>query len=101
MLLVVGLFNYTLVLTDAGKVIPVNSASANTVTIPLNSNVAFPIGTVITLVQTGAGQTTVSPDTGVTLQGEGAKYKLKAQYAAGSILKTAINTWVIFGNLAV
>jgi len=93
--------NYTLVLTDAGKVIPVNSASANTVTIPLNSSVAFPTGTVITLVQTGAGQTTISPDAGVTLQSEGNKYKLKAQYAAGSILKTATNTWVAFGNLAV
>jgi hypothetical protein len=90
---------YTLVLTDAGKVLPVTNASANTVTVPPNSSVAFPTGSVVTLVQTGAGQTTIVAGAGVTIQSESSKLKLKAQYATAGLLKTATDTWVAFGNL--
>jgi hypothetical protein len=51
---------YTLVLSDAGKVIEIGNAAANTVTIPANSSVAFPIGTQIIVRQTLAGLTTVA-----------------------------------------
>jgi hypothetical protein len=91
--------SYTLVLSDAGKVIPISNASANNVTVPLNSSVAFPIGSVITLIQTGAGQTTIVATSGVTIQSENSKLKLKAQYATAGLLKTATDTWVAFGNL--
>jgi hypothetical protein len=90
---------YTLVLTDAGKVLPISNASANTVTVPPNSSVAFPTGTVVTLVQTGAGQTTIVAGSGVTINSENSKLKLKAQYATAGLLKTATDTWVAFGNL--
>lgn len=93
--------SYTLALTDASKVIPISNASANNVTVPLNSSVAFPIGTVITLIQTGAGQTTIVAGSGVTIQSENNKLKLKAQYATAGLLKTDIDTWVAFGNLVV
>jgi hypothetical protein len=91
--------SYTLVLSDAGKVIPISNASANNVTVPLNSSVAFPIGSVVTLIQTGAGQTTIVATSGVTIQSESSKLKLKAQYATAGLLKTATDTWVAFGNL--
>ena len=91
--------SYTLVLSDAGKVIPVSNSSANNVTVPLNSSVAFPIGSVVTLIQTGAGQTTIVATSGVTIQSESSKLKLKAQYATAGLLKTATDTWVAFGNL--
>jgi hypothetical protein len=91
--------SYTLVLADANKVIPVSNASANTVTIPTNTSVAFPTGTVVTVVQTGAGQTTVAGASGVTVNSEGSRLKLKGQYAAASLLKTDTDTWVAFGNL--
>lgn len=91
--------SYTLVLSDVGKVIPISNASANTVTVPLNSSVAFPVGSVVTLIQTGAGQTTIAPSAGVTIQSESSKLKLKAQYATAGLLKTATDTWVAFGNL--
>jgi hypothetical protein len=93
--------SYTLVLSDAGKVIPISNASANTVTVPPNSSVAFPTGSVVTLVQTGAGQTTIAAGSGVTIQSESSKLKLKAQYATAGLLKTATDTWVAFGNLVV
>jgi hypothetical protein len=91
--------SYTLVLTDASKVLPVNNASANTVTVPPNSSVAFPTGSVITLIQTGAGQTTITAGAGVTIQSESSKLKLKGQYATAGLLKTDTDTWVAFGNL--
>jgi len=91
--------SYTLVLSDVGKVIPVSNASANNVTVPPNSSVAFPTGSVITLIQTGAGQTTIVAGAGVTIQSENSKLKLKAQYATAGLLKIATDTWVAFGNL--
>jgi len=91
--------SYTLVLTDASKVLPVSNASANNVTVPPNSSVAFPIGSVVTIVQTGAGQTTIVAGSGVTINSENSKLKLKAQYATAGLLKTATDTWVAFGNL--
>ena len=93
--------SYTLVLTDASKVLPVSNASANTVTVPPNSSVAFPIGSVVTLIQTGAGQTTITAGAGVTIQSESSKLKLRGQYAAATLLKTDTDTWVAFGNLVV
>ena len=91
--------SYTLVLTDASKVLPVSNASANTVTVPPNSSVAFPIGSVVTLIQTGAGQTTITAGAGVTIRSEDSKLKIKAQYAVAGLLKTDTDTWVAFGNL--
>jgi hypothetical protein len=90
---------YTLVLDDAGKVIPISNSSANTVTVPLNSSVAFATGTVVTLIQTGSGQTSITGSVGVTIQSENSKLKLKAQYATAGLLKTDTDTWVAFGNL--
>ena len=90
---------YTLVLSDAGKVLPINNSSANTVTVPTNASVAFPTGSVVTLLQTGAGQTSITGSAGVTIQSESSKLKLKAQYATAGLLKTDTDTWVAFGNL--
>ena len=92
---------YTLVLSDAGKVLPINNSSANTVTVPANSSVAFPTGTTISLLQTGAGQTSITGAAGVTIQSENSKLKIKAQYALAGLLKTDTDTWVAFGNLTV
>jgi hypothetical protein len=93
--------NYTLVLSDAGKIITMTVSSANTLTIPLNSSVAFPIGTAITIIQLGTGQTTISGASGVTLRSEGSKLKLKAQYAVAGVVKIATDTWAVFGNVNV
>jgi len=58
---------YTLVAGDQSAVITMSNASANTLTIPTNSSVAFPIGTVILIYMLGAGTTTITGDTGVTV----------------------------------
>jgi len=90
---------YTLVLTDDNRMVEMNNASGTTLTIPLNSSVAFPIGTMITILQTGAGQTTVAGAAGVTVNGTPG-LKLRAQYSAATCIKRATNTWVLIGDLA-
>ena len=90
---------YTFALSDTGKFVELSNASAITATLPPNSSVAFPVGTLLNFMQTGAGQVTIAAGAGVTLQAEGSKFKLKGQYAAGSCVKRATDTWVLFGNI--
>jgi len=91
---------YTLVLGDAGEVIELNNASAITLTVPPNSSVAFPIGTIVELWQQGAGQVTVAAGSGVTIRSPGAKLKLSAQYASATLRKRATDEWALEGNLS-
>jgi len=91
--------NYTLVLADDGKIVEVLSATAVNVTIPLESSVAFPIGTQITVVQTGVGQITFVPTGGVTLNGNPG-VKTRGQWTAGTLIKRAANTWILLGDLS-
>ncbi len=92
--------SYTLVLTDAGKVVEMNVAAANTLTVPPNSSVAFPIGATIEVYQQGAGQTTITAGTGVTIRERESKLKLAGQYATASLRKRATDEWVLAGDVA-
>lgn len=90
---------YTLVLTDKLKTVWMNNASANTLTIPTNASVAFAIGTRIDVIMEGAGATTVTADTGVTLNGTSAgSATISAQYSGVSLYKRGTDAWVILGN---
>jgi len=91
--------NYTLALSDAGKVLPFSTTSTGTVTVPLNSSVAFPTGSVVNFIQTGTGPILMTGSSGVSIQSESSKLKLKGQYAVAGVLKTDTDTWVAFGNL--
>ena len=90
--------SYTLVLSDSAKLIELNNAAAITLTVPTNSSVAFPVGTKIDLLQTGAGQVTVG-GAGVTIDATPG-LKLSGQWAAASLIKRATDTWVLIGNLS-
>tara|TARA_R110002020_G_scaffold57246_2_gene157730 strand:- start:93 stop:869 length:777 start_codon:yes stop_codon:yes gene_type:complete len=92
--------DYTLVLGDAGKVIEINSGSAENVTIPPNSSVAFPLGTQVVVVRLGAGDVTIVEGSGVTTRSDGDKAKIKAQYGSCVLIKHETNEWYILGNLA-
>lgn len=91
--------SYTLVLGDAGKVIEMNVGSANNLTIPPNSSVAFPVGTVIEVMQYGAGQTTLVAGAGVTLRSPSGKLKIAVQYGGASLRQIATDEWAVEGNL--
>lgn len=89
----------TLQLSDAGKLLKLNSGSANDLRVPAESSVNFPIGTQILLIQYGAGQTTVTTSGGVTLRSSGGKTKLSAQYAEASLIKIGSNEWALAGDI--
>ncbi|HEX4828304.1 MAG TPA: hypothetical protein VFV12_08765 [Xanthobacteraceae bacterium] len=91
--------SYTLVLADAGFVIEMNLAGANTLTIPPNSAVAFPVKTFITAVQVGAGQTTLTAGAGVTLRTR-VGLKITAQWGVARLYQRAANEWVCSGDLS-
>jgi len=88
---------YTLVLTDNGRLVTLDNAAAITVTVPLNSSVAFATGAIVNLQQIGAGQVTVAGAGGVTLNGTGTK--TRAQWSAASLVKTDTNTWTLIGDI--
>jgi hypothetical protein len=92
--------SYTLVLSDADKLVEMNVGSANNLTVPLNSSVAFSTGTQILLAQYGSGQTTVVATSGVTIRSNGAKLKLNAQYSGATLIKIDTNEWYLFGDIA-
>lgn len=91
---------YTLVLTDAGKMVTLTNASAITLTVPPNADVAFPVNTRIDLLQYGAGQVTVAAGSGVTIYSSGTKLKITGQYSGATLWKKATNTWVLVGDIA-
>jgi len=91
---------YTLVLSDAQKVVPLNKSTGFTVTVPPNSSVAFEVGDQVNLLQTGDGQITVAGGSGVDVRSEGSKLKLKGKYAMATLVKIATNEWVLLGNTA-
>lgn len=96
--------NYTLVLSDAGKHIYSANTGAQTITIPTNASVAFPIGTLITIVNDGTTKIALSAS-GVTIKANGQTGALSAPtvYAgtAVQLLKTGTNAWkATFGVVA-
>jgi hypothetical protein len=91
--------SYTLVLTDKDKLVEIANASANNLTVPLNSSVAYPVGTQINILQTGAGQTTVVATSGVTINSTPG-LKLRAQWSSATLIKRATDTWVLVGDLS-
>jgi hypothetical protein len=93
---------YTLVLTDNGRLVTLNNASPITVTVPLNSSVAFATGAIINIQQIGAGAVTIQGASGVTITSTGATATApvtRAQYSAASIIKTGTDSWTVIGDL--
>ena len=91
--------SYTLVLGDKNKIVEMNVASGNNLTVPPNSSVAYPVGTQINILQVGAGQTTVVQGAGVTVNAAPG-LKLRTQWSYATLIKRAENTWVLVGDIS-
>lgn len=96
---------YTTVLNDNGQVVTMNNASANTLSIPTNASVAYPIGTQINVLQIGAGQTTIQAVTSgtTTILSTGATAaapKIRARYGMATCIKAATDTWYVVGDIS-
>jgi hypothetical protein len=97
--------DYTAVLTDQYQtLVPMNKATAIAFKIPTNASVAFPVGTVITLLNKGAGTCTISAVTSGTTTvlsaGATAASPTLAQYKSAALIKTATDTWYVVGAIA-
>jgi hypothetical protein len=92
---------YTLTAADDGKIITMSHVSGNTVTVPQNSSVAFKIGTQITIVNLGAGQTSIVAGTGATVVSAGGALRLRIQNSTATLIKIATNTWLLTGDIIV
>jgi 2-keto-4-pentenoate hydratase len=91
---------YTLVLTDGNNtMVELSNASAITLTVPLNSSVAFPVGSQVHLLQTGAGQVTVAGASGVTVNATPG-LKFRAQWSGATLIKRATDSWVLVGDVS-
>lgn len=96
---------YTTVLTDSYQVlVTMNNASANAFKIPTNASVAHPVGTVITVLNIGAGTCTISAVTSGTTTvlsaGAVAASPTLGQYKSAACIKTATDTWYVVGAIA-
>src|SRR5690554_3490014 len=89
---------YTLVLSDAFKMVTIDNANANTITVPPNSAVAFPANTRIDLGQDGAGQTTIIAGADVTIRTP-ETLKLRKQWSKASLIRRAADVWDLAGDL--
>jgi len=97
--------DYTIVLNDSYQVlIPMNKATAIALKIPTNATAAIPVGSVITVLNKGAGTCTISAVTSGTTTvlsaGATAAAPTLAQYKSAALIKTATDTWYVVGAIA-
>lgn len=96
--------DYTLTLTDIGKILVVsdnNPVEDVTITIPKNSDVAFPINAEIKVVRyTLANEVDIAPvDIDVTILSKSSNKKIDGQYGVITVKKMAEDTWLLIGEL--
>ena len=91
----------TLIASDASALLQSNTVGGTqTVTIPPNSDVPFPIGTQLSLEQKNTAVLDIAAGGGVTIDSRGALLILNGQFAVASIVQDEIDNWILFGDLA-
>lgn len=96
---------YTLASTDQYQVLIITTnAGTKTVSIPTDATYAFPNGTAITILNTGAGLLTINAVTAgtttVTSAGATSAAPTVGQYKTAVAIKTATNAWTVVGSVA-
>ena len=96
--------DYTAVIADTYQVLELmNKATAIAYKIPTNASVAFPIGTVLNILNIGAGLCTISAVTSGTTTilsaGAVAAAPTLAQYKSAAIIKTGTDAWYVVGAI--
>lgn len=86
---------YTLLTSDRGKIIKFTNGSAVTVTVPTGLGADFNC----LLLQEGAGQVSLSAS-GTTIRNRQSHLKLYGQYAIGTLVASAANTFYFGGDTA-
>ncbi|MEM8564925.1 MAG: hypothetical protein AAGF85_00595 [Bacteroidota bacterium] len=93
--------SHVLELADEGNLVDMNVSSANTVTVPPNSSVPFPLDSEIALSQYGAGQTSIVAGSGVTIRSADGALNLRTRYSGATLKKIGTDEWYLFGDIEV
>lgn len=90
--------NYTLVLADRGKSVVMNGSSI-TLTIPANASVAFPVGTVISIINLNASALSIAitTDTLTLVNSTTTGTRTLARNGIASAIKVTATSWIISG----
>jgi hypothetical protein len=96
--------DYTVDIVDSYQVlVSMNKATAVALEIPTNATAAIPVGSVITILNKGAGLCTISAVTSgtTTIESAGAvpASPTLAQYKSAACIKVATDTWYIVGAI--
>jgi len=96
--------DYTVALTDSYQVlIPMNLGTAINLKIPTNATAAIPVGSVITVLNKGAGTCTISAVTSSTTTvlsaGATAASPTLGQYKSAALIKTGTDSWYVVGAI--
>jgi hypothetical protein len=90
---------YALVLEDVGKVVELSNPSGISLIVPTNAEVPFPLGTSITLLQSGEGAVVVSGSSGVTINAT-PSLQLRERWSSATLVKRFDNSWLLMGDLS-
>ena len=85
--------------THEGVFLYSDNASAVTVNVPTNASQAFPVGTEIDIIQAGAGAVSLTPASGVNLNGANTAIPITAQWGAVTIKQIVADNWIVVGKI--
>lgn len=86
--------DYTILPVDSGKLIEMSAGGTVTIT----DSASFPIGYSVDILQTGSSQVTIAGN-GFTPNATPG-LKLRTQWSSATLIKRALNSWVILGDLS-
>ncbi|HWQ98145.1 MAG TPA: BppU family phage baseplate upper protein [Clostridia bacterium] len=92
--------SHTLALSDAGKLLVENSASAIVVTIPTDASVSFPLGTEIEVCRWFTGAVSFAAASGVSIYSLNNAVSISGRYGSVALKKVEANGWLICGALS-
>jgi hypothetical protein len=97
----IGVTAYTLILSDAGKLLSIFNGPSNAVsiTVPTNATVPFAFGAQIDIASSIANVVTIVPGAGVTINSENSKRKLPLMGSCATLSKISTDVWVLCGSL--
>lgn len=93
--------NVTLAITDSGKHYYNTTGTPQTITVPNNANVAFALGTVVSIVNQSTANITVGKQDAVNLYmvaNATSATRTVTSYGVATLLKVGTDTWFINGN---
>lgn len=91
--------SYTIVAADLYTLVTLDNGAAITLNVPADATLTFPVNGFVDFIQFGAGQVTITPAGGVTINGTPGLLFVD-QFSAVSLVKVAANEWNAIGRLS-